>query len=130
MHQGTQPPKKPNPMVVLTPPPHKLRDLSGLVDTSSQVSTPDDAEMAEASLEEIPTATSPTAETPGPSGGTPPADVSHLQEKANKAQGELLATKASIDAHQQKLVWELGMELHQNDSETAESIKEAKATHS
>ena len=44
-------PKRPNPMVVLTPPPHKLRDPSGLVNTSSQVSTPDDAEMAETSLE-------------------------------------------------------------------------------
>ena len=26
-------PKRPNPVVVLTPPPHKLRDLSGPVDT-------------------------------------------------------------------------------------------------
>ena len=50
-------------MVLLTPPPHKLRDLLGLVDTSSQVSAPDDAKMTEASLEEIP---SPTVETPGP----------------------------------------------------------------
>ena len=38
-----------------------------------------------------------------------------------------MATKSSIDAHRQKTVWELGMELSQNDSETAESIKEAKA---
>ena len=29
-------------VVILTPPPHKLRDLSSPVDTSSQVSTPDD----------------------------------------------------------------------------------------
>ena len=71
-------PKRPNPMVILTPPPHKLGDPSGPVDTSSQVSSPDDAEMAEASLEEIPTAPSPTAETPGPSSGAPPADAGHL----------------------------------------------------
>ena len=64
---GNSTPKRPNLIFVLTPPPHKLRDPSRMVDTSSQVSTPDDAEMAEASLEEIPTATSPTAETPGPS---------------------------------------------------------------
>ena len=51
---GNLTPKRPNPMVVLTPPSLKLRDLSGLVDTLSQVSTPDDAEMAEASLDEIP----------------------------------------------------------------------------
>ena len=71
---GNLTPKRPNPMVILTPPPHKLRDLSGLVDTS-QVSTPDDAEMVEASLEEIP---SPTVETPGPSGSALPSDVSYL----------------------------------------------------
>ena len=35
--------------------------------------------------------------------------------------------KASIDAHNQRAVWELGMELHQNKSETTKSIKEARA---
>ena len=64
---GNSTPKRPNPMVILTPPPHKLRDLSGLVDTSSQVSTPDVTEMAEASPEEIPTTISPIAETQGSS---------------------------------------------------------------
>ena len=72
---GNSTPKRPNPMVLLTPPPHKLRDLSGLVDMSSQVSTPDDAKMAEASLEEIPSL---TVETPGPSSGTAPSDASYL----------------------------------------------------
>ena len=124
---GNSTPKRPNPMVILIPPPHKLIDLSRLVDTSSQVSTPDDAEMAEASLEEVPTTISPIAKTPGPSSGTPSADASHLQEKANKALEEVLATKSSIDIHRQKAVWDQGMELHQNNSETAESIKEGKA---
>ena len=36
---GNSIPKRPNPVVVLTAPPHKLRDPSSLVDTSSQVST-------------------------------------------------------------------------------------------
>ena len=36
-------------------------------------------------------------------------------------------TKSSIETHQQKLVWDLGKTLCQNDSETTESIKEAKA---
>ena len=58
--------------------PHKLGDPSGPVDISSQVSAPDDAEMAETSLKEIPTAPSSTAKTPGPSGGTTPADPGHL----------------------------------------------------
>ena len=97
---GNSTSKRPNPVVILTPPPHKLRDPSGPVDTSSQVSTLDDAEMAEmaeASMEEIP---SPTAKTPGPSSGAPPTDASYLQEEVNKALGELLATKSSINAHQ------------------------------
>ena len=58
---------------------------------------------------------------------SPPSDTAHLWKEANKALGELLSIKSSIDAHQQKLVWEVGMALLQNDSETVESIKEAKA---
>ena len=53
---------------------------------------------------------------------TPPVDVAELWENANKALEELLATKSSIDACRQRAVWELGMELHQNESKTAESI--------
>ena len=112
---GNSTPKRPIPVVVLTPPPHKLRDPSGPVDTSSQVSTPDDVEMVEASLEKVPTI-SPIAETPGSRSGTPPGDASQLPEKANKALEELLATKASINAHMWKVIWELGMGLRQNDS--------------
>ena len=81
-------PKRLKTVVILTPLLHKLGDPSGPVDTSSQVSIPDDAEMVEASLEEIPTALSPTAETPEPSSGAPPADAGHLQEEANKALGD------------------------------------------
>ena len=90
---GNLTPKRPNPVVIPTPPPHKLRDLSRLVDTSSQVSTQDDVEMAEASLEEVPTTISPIAMTPKFSSGTPPAPMDQLLEKANLALKELLATK-------------------------------------
>ena len=83
--------------------------------------------MVEASLEEVPAAPSPTAETLGPSSGAPATDAGHLQEETTKALGELLGTKSSISANWQKLVWELGMSLCQTDSETTESIKEAKA---
>ena len=124
---GNLTPKRPNPVVILTLPPHKLRDLSRHVDTLSQVSAPDDIEMAEASLEEVPTTISPIAMTPGSRSGTPPADASQLWEKANKALEELLATKSSINAHRWKVVWELGKELCWNDSETLELIKEARA---
>ena len=108
---GNSTPNRPNPVVILTPSCHKLRDLPRPVDTSSQVSTLDDVEMPEASLEEVTTTISPIAETPGSRSGTLPADTNHLQEKANKALEELLATTSSIDAHRWKVVWELGMEL-------------------
>ena len=116
-------PRRPNPVVILMPPPHKPKELLQLVDTSSQVS----AEMAEASLEGIPTTISPIAMTTRSGSITPPADAAELQENANKALEELLATKASIDAHRQRTIWELGMELCQNESEATESIKEARA---
>ena len=70
--------KRPNPLVILTPPPHKLRDLSRPVDTLSQVSTPDDVKMAEASLEEVHTTISPIAKTPWSRSGASPTDVSQL----------------------------------------------------
>ena len=124
---GNSTPKRPNPVVVLTPPPHKPRDLPKLVDTSSQVSAPDDVEMAEASLGEVATTISPIAVTPRSRSVTPPAHVGQLWEKANKALEELLTTKSSIDACRWKVVWELGMELPWNDSKTVESIKEARA---
>ena len=65
-------------MVILTPPPHNLRYLYRLVDTSSQVSAPNDIEMVEASLEEVPTTISPIAMTPGSRSVTPPTDVGQL----------------------------------------------------
>ena len=75
---GNSTPKRLNPVVILMPMPYKWGDLSGPVDTSSQVSTLDDAEMGAAPLGEIPTAPSPTAETPGPSSSAPPMDAGHL----------------------------------------------------
>ena len=118
--------KRLDPMVLLTPTPARLGDFPRPVDTSSQVSTPDDAEMGDASWRKFPLPPLHSWDT-RPSGCTPLTDAGHLWEEANKALGELLATKSSIDTHQWKLVWELGMALCQNDSETTESIKEAKA---
>ena len=48
-------------------------------------------------------------------------------ENANKDIEELLTTKASIDTCRQKAIWELGMELHWNESQAIESIIEANA---
>ena len=119
--------RRPNPVVIHKPPPHKPKELPQLVDISSQVSAQDDAKMAEASLEGVPTTISPIAATTRSRSVTPPTYVAELWENANKALEELLATKASIDACRWKAIWELGMELSQNKSETTESIKEARA---
>ena len=75
---GKLTPKRPNPVVILTPPPHKLRDLSRMIYTLSQVSALNDVKMAEASLEEIPYTISPIAVTPESRSVTPPADVGQL----------------------------------------------------
>ena len=56
---GNSTPKRPNPVVVLTPPPHNLTELPKPVDTLSQGSAQDDLKMAEASLGEVPTTISP-----------------------------------------------------------------------
>ena len=90
------------------PPPHKQKELLQPVDTSSQVS----ADMAEASLDGIPTSISPIAVTSRSRSITPPADTLELWENANKALEELLITKASIEAHRQRVIWELAMEHH------------------
>ena len=102
------------------------------MDTSSQVSVPDDTEMDDPTLEEIHATSSPTVRTPGPSRDAPPLDIAHLWEEANKALGDLLSIKSSIDACQQKLFSDFSMTLCQNESDTTESIKEAKVvcTHS
>ena len=110
-------------MVIPMPLPQKSKELLHPVDTLSQVS----AEMEEGSLEGIPTSISPIAAASRPRSVTPPVDTMELWENANKSLEELLATKASIDTHRQRAIWELGMELHQNESQATKSIKEAKA---
>ena len=124
---GNSTPRRPNPVVIFTPPPHKPKELPQLVDTSSQVSTQDDDEMAEASSEGVPTPISPIAMPTRSRSITPPTDTAELQENASKVLEELLATKASIDAHRQRAIWELGMEHHWNESKTTKSIKEPRA---
>ena len=77
--------------------PLKLEDSTKLVDTSSQVSTPEDMEMDNPTLEEIQASLPPPVETPGPSREAPSLDVAQLQKEANKALGHLLVTRSSID---------------------------------
>ena len=96
---GSSTPKRLEPMVLVTPLPLKLEDFPKLVDTSSQVGTPDDGKMDDPTPEEVHATYSPTIKTPGPSCDVPPLDVGHLWEEANKALGDWLAIKSSIDAH-------------------------------
>ena len=124
---GSSTMKSQQPVVLVTPLTTKPEDFPKPVDTSSQMSACDDAKMEDTSLEEIPAPSSPTAEAPGPSSDTPPTDVAHLWVEANKALGDLVMVKSSIDAHWQKLVSEFSMAFHQNDSKAMESIKEVKA---
>ena len=116
-------PRRPNPVVIPMPPPQKSEELLQPVDTSYQAS----AEVAEASLEGIPTSISPIAVASRTGSITPPVDALDLWANANKALKDLLTTKASIDTHRQRAVWELGIELYWNESQAAESIREAKA---
>ena len=76
--------RRPNPVVVLTPPLHKPKELPKLVDTSSQVSTLDDVKMAEASLEGVPTNISLIAVTTRSRSITPPADMAELGRMPTK----------------------------------------------
>ena len=59
---GSSTPKRSEPMVLVMPLPTKLEDFHKPVDMLSQVSTPNNTEMEDASLEEIPTLSSFTVE--------------------------------------------------------------------
>ena len=45
---------------------------------------------------------------------------------ANKALDDLLSTKGSIDARRQRAVWDLGVMLHQTESQAATTVQEAR----
>ena len=115
-----------HPAAILMPPSHEAKKLLQLVDTLSQVSI----EMAETSLEGIPTSISLIVVTSRSESVTAPADALELCANANKALEELLTIKASVDAHRQRAIWELGTELRKNESKAVESIKEAKVAYS
>ena len=85
-------------MVLVTPLPPKPEDFPKVVDTSSHVGAPHEGKMDDPTLEEVPSTYSPTLETLGPSNDIPPIDVAHLWEEANKALGEWLVVKSSVDA--------------------------------
>ena len=104
-------PKRLGSLALATPLPLKLEDSAKPVDTSSQVSIPDDTEMDDPTLEEIHASPSPPVKTLGASSEAPSLDV----------------TRSSIYTHQRKQVSDFGMALHQNESDIIKAIKEVKA---
>ena len=110
-------------MVFLMTPSQKPEGPLSPVNTSSQVSI----EEAEVPLEDIPSSISQIAAISRTRCVSPLMDIIEIRANANKALNDLLNTKGSIDARRWRAVWELGVILHQNESQAATSIKEAKA---
>ena len=96
------------------------------VDMSFQASI----EEAEGSLEDIPTNISLIAAVYSSRTASPLVDPSELQANANRAIDNMLHLKRSLDIKMQRATWELGVMLHQNESQGAASIAMAKAVYS
>ena len=84
----------------------------------------------EESLEDIPTNISPIATVYCSRSDSPLVDPSELQANANRAIDNMLHLKRSLDIKRQRATWELGVLLHQNESQRLTSIAAAKAIYS
>ena len=93
------------------------------VNTSSQASI----EEAEGSLEDIPTNISLIAAVYSSGSVSPLVDPSELQANANRAINNMLHLKRSLDVKRQRATWELGVLLHQTESQEAALVTAAKA---
>ena len=112
--------------VVTMSPPQKSEVSVPPVDMSSQASIKE----VEGSLEDIPTNISLIAAVYGSGSVSPPVDLSDLQANANRAIDNMLHLKRSLDIKRQRATWELGVLLHQNESQEAVSVTTAKAIYS
>ena len=119
-------PKRPGSLVLATTLPLKLEDSAKPVDTSSQVSVPDDVEMDDPTHKEIHASPSPPVETLGPSSEAPSLDVTQLQG-GQQGPGTLGGDQVSYQCSLEKQVSDFGMALHQNESETTKALKKVKA---
>ena len=120
------PPRRASTAVVLMSLPRRPEGLLLPADTSSQASI----DEGEASLEDIPANISPIAAISGSNSTSASMDLAEICTNANKALNDLLSTKGSIDARRQRAVWDLGMMLHQNESQVAATVTEARPIHS
>ena len=108
---------------VVTAPPQKSKASPQLIDTSSQASM----EEAEASLEGLPANVSSITAAYSSRSVSPPVDPMEL---ANRATDNMLHLKMSTDLKRQRVIWELGVLLHQSEVDEAASVAEAKVFHS
>ena len=106
--------------------PQKSEATTPPVNTSSQAS----AEEAEESLEDIPANISPIATVYSSGSASAPEDLSELQANVNRAIDNMLHLKRSLDVKRYRATWELGVLLHQNESQGAAFIVTAKAIYS
>ena len=113
-------------VAVIMSPPQKSEVSLQPIDTSFQARV----EEAEASLEDIPANISPIATAFSSRMVSPPVDQSELWTNANRAINNMLHLKRFIDIKRQQAIWELGVLLHQNESQEATSVAAAKAIYS
>ena len=97
-----------------------------LVNTSSQASM----EEAEASLERLPTNISPIAATYSSRSASPLVDPMELRTNANRAADNMLHLKRSTDLKRWRVIWELGVLLHDSEVNEATSVVKAKVIYS
>ena len=81
----------------------------------------------EGSLEGIPTNISLIAAIYSSRSASLPVDPLELQANANRAIDNMLHLKRSLDIKRQRVTWESGVILHQNESQGATLITAAKA---
>ena len=87
-------------------------------------------EGMEGSLGDIHTNISPIAAVYSSRSASPPVHLSELWANANRAIDNMLHLKRSLDIKRQRATWELGVILHQRESQGAASIAAAKAVYS
>ena len=122
-------PKRPGSLALATPLPLRPENSAKPVDTSSQVSIPDDAAMDDPTQEEIHASPSPPVETPGTQPCKAPSlDVNPTPRGGQQGPGTLIGNQFFYSTLiRGKEVSDFGMALCQNESEITEAIKEAKA---
>ena len=105
---------------------HKVEVPALPINTSSQTSM----DEGEASLESNPMNISPTMVAYSSCSESLTVDLTKLQMHANLAVDHILSVKRSTDLKRQQIIWELGLQLCQNEAKEAAANERAKVFHS